>query len=108
MTFRDVGRFKICPNCPNPLYVLIQYSIFANKVSNTQVPDLRLFFAFLKEMEKFVWEGREKSLPNWLSQFSCSWNCRENYKRRTRAEPYSIVVVFIVHYSMNNLLSYGG
>ena len=24
----------------------------------------------LKEMEKFLWEGREKSLPSWLSQFS--------------------------------------
>ena len=24
----------------------------------------------LKGMEKFLWEGREKSLPSWLSQFS--------------------------------------
>jgi hypothetical protein len=24
----------------------------------------------LKEMEKFPWEGSEKSLPSWLSQFS--------------------------------------
>ena len=24
----------------------------------------------LKEMVKFLWEGREKSLPSWLSQFS--------------------------------------
>ena len=24
----------------------------------------------LKEMGKFLWEGREKSLPIWLSQFS--------------------------------------
>ena len=24
----------------------------------------------LKEMEKFLWEGREKSLSSWLSQFS--------------------------------------
>ena len=24
----------------------------------------------LKEMEKFLWEGREKVLPCWLSQFS--------------------------------------
>jgi len=24
----------------------------------------------LKEMGKFLWEGREKSLPSWLSQFS--------------------------------------
>ena len=23
----------------------------------------------LKEMGKFLWEGREKSLPNWLSPF---------------------------------------
>ena len=24
----------------------------------------------LKEMGQFLWEGREKSWPNWLSQFS--------------------------------------
>ena len=24
----------------------------------------------LKEMGKFLWEGTEKSLPSWLSQFS--------------------------------------
>ena len=24
----------------------------------------------LKEMEKFLWEGRKKVLPSWLSQFS--------------------------------------
>ena len=24
----------------------------------------------LKEMGKFLWEGREKALPSWLSQFS--------------------------------------
>ena len=24
----------------------------------------------LKEMEKLLWEGREKSLPSWLSQYS--------------------------------------
>ena len=33
----------------------------------------RFFFAFslgLKEMEKFFWEGRKKSLLCWLSQFS--------------------------------------
>ena len=24
----------------------------------------------LKEMGKFLWEGRKKSLPSWLSQFS--------------------------------------
>jgi len=24
----------------------------------------------LKEIGKFLWEGREKSLPSWLSQFS--------------------------------------
>ena len=26
----------------------------------------------LKEMGKFLWEGREKDLPCWLSQFSKS------------------------------------
>ena len=24
----------------------------------------------LKEMGKFLWEGREKNLPSWLSQFT--------------------------------------
>ena len=40
------------------------------------IPDFFLYFPNamdtlgLKEMEKFLWEGREKSLPSWLSQFS--------------------------------------
>jgi hypothetical protein len=29
----------------------------------------------LKEVEKFLWESREKGLPCWLSQFSkTNWN----------------------------------
>ena len=50
------------------------------------MPDF--FFAFsnrkmatfgLKEMGKFLWEGREKGLPCWLSQFSKKflWEGRE-------------------------------
>jgi hypothetical protein len=27
----------------------------------------------LKEIGKFLWEGREKGLPCWLSQFSLVW-----------------------------------
>ena len=36
----------------------------------------RFFFAFsMKEMGKFLWEGRKKGLPCWLSQFSfLNWN----------------------------------
>ena len=42
------------------------------------IPDFFLYFPMnfamatlsLKEMGKFLWEGREKSLPSWLSQFS--------------------------------------
>ena len=30
----------------------------------------------LKEMGKFLWEGREKVLPSWLSQFSFPSNVR--------------------------------
>ena len=30
----------------------------------------------LKEIGKFLWECREKSLPSWLSQFSCG-KCKE-------------------------------
>ena len=31
----------------------------------------------LKEMGKFLWEGREKVLPSWLSQFSKTEKCKE-------------------------------
>ena len=30
----------------------------------------------LKEMGKFLWEGREEVLPSWLSQFSFAWLAR--------------------------------
>ena len=32
----------------------------------------------LKEMEKFLWEGREKGLPCWLSQFSKT-KCKKKF-----------------------------
>ena len=38
----------------------------------------------LKEMEKLLWEGREQSLPSWLSQFSFPTSfkvCLENAKK---------------------------
>jgi hypothetical protein len=35
----------------------------------------------LKEMGKFLWEGREKSLPSWLSQFSFAEVFFENAKK---------------------------
>jgi hypothetical protein len=31
----------------------------------------------LKEMGKFLWEGREKSLPSWLSQFSFDFDSQQ-------------------------------
>ena len=34
----------------------------------------------LKEMGKFLWEGREKSLPSWLSQFSLSNTVEDGQK----------------------------
>ena len=33
----------------------------------------------LKEMGKFLWEGREKVLPCWLSQFSFSLASQRNF-----------------------------
>ena len=33
-------------------------------------PDFAMATLSLKEMEKILWEGSEKSLPCWLSQFS--------------------------------------
>ena len=40
----------------------------------------------LKEMGKFLWEGREKVLPSWLSQFSFAkliakfvWNMQKKF-----------------------------
>ena len=35
----------------------------------------------LKEMGKFLWEGREKVLPSWLSQFSFPKVYLENAKK---------------------------
>mgnify|MGYP001581008804 CR=1 FL=1 len=35
----------------------------------------------LKEMGKFLWEGREKVLPSWLSQFSFAKVHLENAKK---------------------------
>ena len=35
----------------------------------------------LKEMGKFLWEGREKVLPSWLSQFSFAKVYLENAKK---------------------------
>ena len=42
----------------------------------------------LKEMEKFLWEGTEKSLPCWLSQFSKN-KLRQPTGRTTFPEEFS-------------------
>ena len=46
----------------------------------------------LKEMGKFLWEGREKVLPSWLSQFSF-WKMQRKtwyYILRVDAMPLSL------------------
>ena len=35
----------------------------------------------LKEMEKFLWKGRKKSLPSWLSWFNFAFFLMENAKK---------------------------
>ena len=49
----------------------------------------------LKEMGKFLWEGREKFLPSWLSQFV--WKMQ-------RKTWYSILRVDAMPLSLKNLL----
>ena len=53
----------------------------------------------LKEMGKFLWEGREKGMPCWLSQFSKVRleNARKNIQ-------YSIFGVDAMPLSLKNLL----
>ena len=46
----------------NPLLIIPDFCIFQT--------DLAMVTLGLKEMGKFLWEGREKVLPCWLSQFS--------------------------------------
>ena len=49
----------------------------------------------LKEMGKFLWEGREKVLPSWLSQFV--WKMQ-------RKTWYSVLRVDAIPLSLKNLL----
>ena len=47
----------------NPLFIITDFfCIFQTNFAMTTLG--------LKETGKFLWEGREKSLPSWLSQFS--------------------------------------
>ena len=47
----------------NPLFIILDFfCIFPMKFAMATLG--------LKEMGKFLWEGRKKSLPSWLSQFS--------------------------------------
>ena len=57
----------------------------------------------LKEMGKFLWEGREKSLPSWLSQFSFA----EFFWKMQRKTWYSILGVDTMPLSLKNLLLNG-
>ena len=54
----------------------------------------------LKEMGKFLWEGRGKGLPCWLSQFSLA----EFFWKMQRKSWYSIFRVDAMPLSFKNLL----
>ena len=54
----------------------------------------------LKEMGKFLWESRKKSLPSWLSQFSFA----EFFWKMQRKTWYSILGVDTMPLSLKNLL----
>ena len=60
----------------------------------------------LKEMGKFLWEGREKSLPSWLSQqFSfAKVAIVEFFWKMPRKTWYSILGVDTLPLSLKNLL----
>ena len=68
----------------------------------------------LKEMGKFLWEGGEKSLPSWLSQFSSQRNFSISFKpkvaiaeffwRMQRKTWYSILRVDAMPLFLKNLL----
>ena len=55
----------------------------------------------LKEMGKFLWEGREKVLPSWLSQFSF---VVQFFWKMQRKIWYSILGVDAMPLSLKNLL----
>ena len=55
----------------------------------------------LKEMGKFLWEGREKVLPSWLSQFSFAVQFFWKMQRKTW---YSILGLDAMPLSLKNLL----
>ena len=68
----------------NPLFIIhVFFCIFQMNFAVAKLD--------LKKMGKFLWEGREKILPSWLSQFSfATW--------------YSIFEVDAMPLSLKNLL----
>ena len=55
----------------------------------------------LKEMGKFLWEGREKSLPSWLFQFSFAklrQPIRQTFLEKITSDSANFVVHSIVVY----------
>ena len=62
----------------------------------------------LKEMGKFLWEGREKGLPCWLSQFPISFKPKvaiaEFFWKIQRKTWYSILGLDAMPISLKNLL----
>ena len=57
----------------------------------------------LKEMGKFLWEGRKKGLPCWLSQFS-KVAIAEFFWKMQRKTWYSILGLDAMPLSLKNLL----
>ena len=61
----------------------------------------------LKETGKFLWEGREKSLPSWLSRFSSfkpKVAIAEFFWEMQRKTWYSILGLDAIPLSLKNLL----
>ena len=64
----------------------------------------------LNEMEKILWEGREKSLLSWLSQFSFVISFKpkvaiaEFFWKMQRKTWYSILGVYAMPLSLKSLL----
>ena len=59
----------------------------------------------LKEMRKFLWEGRGKVLPSWLSQFSFAFlSFAIFFWKMQRKTWYSILGVDAMPLSLKNLL----
>ena len=87
-------------------------------MASTPKMEYQVFLCILKEMGKFLWEGREKGLPGWLSQFSKTKLRQRNFPisfkpkvaiaelfwKMQRKAWYSILGVDAMSLSLKNLL----